>query len=250
MRAFAVTAALVVVLVPTRTDSAEKDACLECHSNPDFLVTNKKLYDYFQNWRSSSHAQVDVGCVDCHGGNPAIADKAGAHGPNIRQATRGSAVHFQNVPQTCGQCHESLYKAYSTSHHYDVLAKAKQVERGPNCVTCHGSVNATKLDVNTVRAVCQQCHNTKSKNHPEVPEAATHLLNDLYVIRAYAHYVRKRGADGLDAADIESQIKNLGVSWHSFDLEKIRRDTSVSLEHARAKRQAVEQQRRDAKSAP
>ena len=55
----------------------QKDSCVDCHRNPDFLVQNKKLYDYFRDWQLSIHRQHDVSCSDCHGGHPEIADKKG-----------------------------------------------------------------------------------------------------------------------------------------------------------------------------
>ena len=57
-----------------------RSSCVDCHSNPRFMVQNKKLYDYYQGWRLSIHEQEKVTCVDCHGGNPRAADKPTAHG--------------------------------------------------------------------------------------------------------------------------------------------------------------------------
>ena len=38
--------------VPANAESPAKgeDSCVACHRNPDFLVRNKKLYDYFRDW--------------------------------------------------------------------------------------------------------------------------------------------------------------------------------------------------------
>jgi len=79
---------LVLTLLAALPAGAEapatvKDSCVACHRNPDFLVQNKKLYDYFRDWQLSIHQQNDVSCSDCHGGNPEIADQQGAHGGEV-----------------------------------------------------------------------------------------------------------------------------------------------------------------------
>ena len=68
-------AAMAVALPGAALAATSTDACVNCHQNPDFMVTNKKLYDYFQQWRASTHGQEDVSCSDCHGGNSKLTDK-------------------------------------------------------------------------------------------------------------------------------------------------------------------------------
>jgi hypothetical protein len=60
---------------PSAAEEVAVDTCVDCHSTPTFLVTNRKLFDYFQKWTSSLHKQEGVTCVDCHGGDPTRADK-------------------------------------------------------------------------------------------------------------------------------------------------------------------------------
>ena len=59
LAAVALSALLLLSLVSWKNASAEeaKDSCVECHGKTSFLVTNKKLYNYFQRWRSSSHTR-------------------------------------------------------------------------------------------------------------------------------------------------------------------------------------------------
>ena len=55
---------LVIPLALTLLPFAEGEAsaadapnsCVECHGNPDFLVTAKKLFDYYQEWEISIHS--------------------------------------------------------------------------------------------------------------------------------------------------------------------------------------------------
>lgn len=218
------------------------DGCVDCHGNPDFIVTNKKLYDYFQSWRSSIHGLEGVACEDCHGGSPKATDKATAHGSNMTVGQANSAVNFMNIPQTCGRCHDDFLQAYRKSRHSQLLKSRNQQAQGPNCVTCHGSLNAKILDIRNVRDTCQNCHNSVSENHPEIPDRAEHLLNDLNAIRGYQKFIDRRGTtdasrDALRLLDRD--IQNLARRWHTFDLETIQADTSTLLAFAGQQRDRV-----------
>jgi nitrate/TMAO reductase-like tetraheme cytochrome c subunit len=217
--------------------------CVECHSNPDYLVTAKKLYDYFQEWEISVHRQDGVSCEDCHGGNSEVRDKQGAHGAEVSGGlTVGSAVSFANIPSTCGNCHDDIYEGFRKSNHFAHLVKKKQEKQGPNCVTCHGSINATVLNVNTVMKACQRCHNEETQNHPELPAKANDILNRFLSINRYYRYIGIRGdPDDTQAffAVMDERIRDLSVLWHTFDLPAIDKETRFVLGLLKAKRAEV-----------
>lgn len=224
---------------------AAEEACVECHKSTDFMVTNKKLYDYFQRWQASAHGQEDVACSDCHGGNAKSARKEVAHKGML--GLPGQPLSFKQVPKICGDCHEDLYNSYVTSKHFEHLDKKKQVEQGPNCVTCHGSVSAKALDVTSVRATCENCHNQKTKNNPEIPAKAEGLLNELNAIRAFSRYIAIRGtpAEVTEGKKVlHPKIESLAVTWHTFDLKKIEPDTKALLDYAKEKRSAIKSRRK------
>jgi len=218
------------------------DSCVRCHSNPDFLVTNKKLYDYFQKWRESVHGQEDVTCADCHGGNPDAADKDAAHGRDLEASNSVSAVNFRNIPKTCGSCHEEIYEGFRKSEHFGHVVAKEQEAQWPTCVTCHGSINVAVLNVNTVEETCSRCHNDESENQPEVPERARSLLNRFLSIHRYYRYITVRGdpaeTKGFFEA-VDAQIRALSVTWHTFDLDDIEEKTEAVLESVRTKREEV-----------
>jgi hypothetical protein len=220
----------------------EKDSCVECHRDPGFLVTNKKLYDYYQQWTSSLHAQEEVTCVDCHGGDPGVSDKKGAHGGELSGSKRDSAVNFRNIPGTCGDCHEEILDGFRESAHFKHLVGKQQEEQGPNCVTCHGSISVTVLDVNTVEETCSQCHNPTSDSYPENPAKARDLLNRFLTIHRYYRYINVRG-NAVETRQfferVDSQLRDLSVTWHTFDLESIEEKTRAVLEALRTKREEV-----------
>jgi len=223
-----------------------KNSCIECHSNPDFLVTAKKLYDYYQDWEISVHHHEDVSCEDCHGGNPDASDKKGAHGTEVSGGlTTGSAVSFERVPSTCGTCHEDIYNGYRQSDHYDHLVDKKQEKQGPNCVTCHGSMNATVLNVSNVKEACQQCHNEKTQNHPDIPDTASDILNRFLSIKRFYRYIGIKGDPSETTAFfavMDPRIHDLSVLWHTFDLPKIDKETRFVLDLLKTKREEVRKQ--------
>jgi hypothetical protein len=226
-----------------------EDSCVDCHSDKDFLVVNKKLYDYYQDWEFSVHKQEEVTCFDCHGGDPEIADKKGAHGIGLGEESASSAVNFKNIPDTCGQCHEEILDSYRESEHFKHLVRKKEEKQGPNCVTCHGSMGTSIPNVTSVEEACVRCHNDETENHPEIPEDARTILNKFLSIDRFYRYIRVRlepeeRGPFLDKIDV--RLHDLSLRWHTFDLEEIEKDTQSLLAAIKEKRDEVRQRKRKA----
>jgi hypothetical protein len=236
--------AIAMAVFVYATPAAKADTCIDCHSDPNFAVTKKKLYDYFREWQNSIHAQEDVSCADCHGGDPTAKKKEAAHVVTFKGKKSGvaDATNFAHVPETCGSCHEEKYDAYVRSHHYKLMLDKKQVQKGPNCVTCHGSLNAVALNVTSVGETCALCHSKEKDNHPDVPAKAEALLKDFNSIHGYYRYIRIRGEpaeiDGIVRA-VRPRIQKLSNDWHTFDLKIIDPQTKELLNDIRAKRNEV-----------
>jgi nitrate/TMAO reductase-like tetraheme cytochrome c subunit len=222
-----------------------EDSCVDCHSNSDFLVTNKKLYEYYQAWQLSVHEQEGVECSDCHGGNSRIPDKKGAHGSEVTSSNTASGVNFKNIPMTCGQCHEEIYDAYRKSNHFEHLVAQEQELQGPNCVTCHESMSTAVLNVTTVKAACTRCHNPETDNHPEIPERAKSILNRFLSIQRFHRYLSVR-LEPAEAAEffgkVDQQIEALSIQWHSFDLGEIEHETWKVVDLLKARRDKLRRQ--------
>src|SRR5262245_17973902 len=120
------------------------------------------------------HRERGFGCVDCHGGNPAAADKAAGHDParGFKGKPAGAAVLT-----TCARCHSDAElmrrfapkqrvdqaAEYATSVHGKRLASGDQ--RVATCVSCHGAhgvrlVSDAKSPVfaSNVANTCASCH--------------------------------------------------------------------------------------------
>ncbi len=245
-------ALLLLSIAPFGSSAAEEatDSCVECHSKGSFLVTNKKLYDYFQRWGSSVHRQEEVTCVDCHGGNPKSSDKEKAHGGDLEAAKAKSAVNFRNIPKTCGGCHEDIYEGFRESTHFDHVVSQDQEDQGPTCVTCHGSINVAVLNVNTVEDTCRNCHNEETGNSPENAEEARALLNRFLSIHRYYRYITRRGDPAETKQffeEFDAQIRDLSVTWHTFDLDAIGEKTEAVLHELRVKREEIATAQRKAR---
>jgi hypothetical protein len=241
---------LVVALAPTgsaRSASApEKDFCVDCHGDPRFLVTNKKLYDYFQEWSSSIHRQEDVACVDCHGGNPRARGKAEGHAGGVSASAPASGIYYKNVPETCGGCHEEILEGFRESDHFENLVAADEEDQGPTCVTCHGSIAVSVLKVNSVEDACVRCHNEETGNNPEIPGDAHHILSRFLSISRFYRYItiREEPARAREFfVEIDPRVRRLAVTWHTFDLEQIGDETGEVLLLLKAKRDEIRARR-------
>lgn len=240
---------LLLVLVPRKSLSAEdaRDSCVDCHSQASFLVTNKKLYDYFQRWNSSIHKQEGVTCVDCHGGDPQSFNEEKAHGRDLEAAKANSSVNFRNIPKTCGGCHEDIYEGFRESTHFEHVVSKGQEDQGPTCVTCHGSINVEVLNINTVEETCRKCHNETTRNSPENPQEARALLGRFLSIHRYYRYITKRGDPEETKRffeEFDAQIHDLSVTWHTFDLDEIGEKTEAVLLTLRTKRKEIAKMRK------
>jgi len=144
-----------------------KNSCADCHK-----TLSDKLKRPVADWENSIHAQRNVGCADCHGGDPTTDD------PNRSMASSAGYIGApgkQNIPALCGSCHSNVdmmrqydlptdqLSKYSESKHGQLLAKGD-----PNvatCFDCHDGhatqqVNDPAASVYpfNVPALCAGCH--------------------------------------------------------------------------------------------
>jgi predicted CXXCH cytochrome family protein len=140
---------------PTRTSGM----CGVCHS--DIRVQYDK----------GIHKSEEVGCVSCHGGDPAAITVAGAH---RGQGYRGKPRR-RDIPALCASCHSDVvlmrpynlpadqYAQYKTSQHGIALAKGD--ESVAVCTDCHGEHEIrpgtdpkSLVAKRSIPATCGRCH--------------------------------------------------------------------------------------------
>ncbi|RPI90494.1 MAG: ammonia-forming cytochrome c nitrite reductase subunit c552, partial [Chloroflexi bacterium] len=140
---------------PEVTASSRRDftmelypTCQECHLEQ----YEKTLDSVHQRAIAAGNTNAAV-CTDCHNPHtqPRLTDEStGELLPEARVA----------VPQTCAQCHSTIYETYSDSVHGAALQDGNQDV--PTCINCHGVHNigdpTSNSFRNSVPALCADCH--------------------------------------------------------------------------------------------
>ncbi len=141
--------------------------CGRCHSDAEYMrrfapqlrVDQEQLYAVSGHGRALSDGNLQVAtCVDCHSSHRILR----ANDPR-------STVAPNRVPATCLGCHSdsSVMSASGLSagigdEYRSSVHGAALLEHGdlgaPACNDCHGNHGAAPPGVNSVSAVCSQCH--------------------------------------------------------------------------------------------
>ncbi len=204
--------------------AAGADGCSVCHAKAPETQTTAHTY---ADWKISVHGKAGIGCQACHGGDAAAAAMAAAHRGMRPSVDSDSAVYFTRIPETCGACHAAEFSAFKKSRHASELARTG---KGPNCVTCHGSMASRIIEARDMEMTCTLCHRKPTKAHAaraavDEARAALHKFDE--------RLQKARAAGTIDLKVYEAAYKGylagyqaLQVDWHSFDMVAI---------HARAK---------------
>jgi nitrate/TMAO reductase-like tetraheme cytochrome c subunit len=133
---------------PWAGEQIEENLCISCHASDKM---KPEFQPIVEEWRASWHAQNNISCESCHGGDPK--DAALSMSPQRGFVGVPSA---QAVPEFCGKCHIGILSHYLESGHGKAL---KASRKAPNCVTCHGSHNIQKASINIINEqLCTKCH--------------------------------------------------------------------------------------------
>ena len=146
--------------------------CASCHSNADYMkqFSPGLPVDQYDKYLTSVHgkknAQGDVKvatCVSCHSNHLIYPVK-----------DPRSPVSPMKIPGTCSTCHSNKkymaeykiptnqYDDYVQSVHGIALLKESDMS-APACNSCHGNHGAAPPGVETVAAVCGQCHQANAE---------------------------------------------------------------------------------------
>ncbi len=202
-------------------DKMAGNSCVYCHSRlPGSSFVGAKSHG----WTGSVHQRHGVTCDKCHGGDPRAREQKAAHAGILGSGNAGSPIYFKNIPSTCGKCHGAEFYKFTQSRHYKMLESAG---KGPECVTCHGSMITSVLTPDTIAAVCGQCHNTRMGIFPYVPQKAKAVLLLLRESRTLlnAEEILHHPAEGTAKAgrmrEARTALHSAILDWHKFDLDTI-----------------------------
>ena len=203
------------------SDGSTHNTCVTCPSRlPSSTFVGVKSHS----WNGSVHQRHGVTCDKCHGGNPAATEKAQAHAGILDSSNPHSPVYFKNIPATCGRCHGAEYYKFTQSLHYKML---ESTGKGPECVTCHGSMVTKVLAPDTLASVCERCHNAGMGIFPYVPQKAKAVLlllresKDLLAADERLYRPAKGTAQAKSLNDARTALYSARLDWHKFDLDTI-----------------------------
>ena len=216
-------------IVPSYVYAADK--CIDCHKDDTFVIQNKKLFDYFRYWKKSTHDIAGITCTDCHGGNSNKTDKEDAHKGNFSSFPAEDKESNIIILDRCGKCHKVALRNFVDSKHYKALSE-KDV--GPNCITCHGSMNTGILDASNIAKGCGVCHNEETKNKPEMGNVAERVLHKINILRVYMEWVSSHDIFNTKLQKkMVAEYKDIIFSWHTFSFDQIEERLKKPLEKAR-----------------
>lgn len=214
--------ALLVVATPA---GAQMTRCASCHfANMPAVPAPEQLGE----WQRSAHAKHDVGCDQCHGGDPWTYEPLVAHRGVLAPANPSSPVNRMNLSRTCASCHRTNAEALSGSLHQTLVSAGDL--RAPTCVTCHGAMSARVPSPAALEAQCAKCHPPGSAraDYPAAMRLGVEALNE----------VRHR-ADGMVAAaagmsdrvvrvkrlaavnDVRATLAQAIAAAHSFNVQAV-----------------------------
>jgi nitrate/TMAO reductase-like tetraheme cytochrome c subunit len=175
---------LVVSIDPEKFSASvhgeENISCVDCHTNitgfphPQVVASSPRdfslqLYPTCQQCHTEQYAQTldsvhqrafaagnknAAVCTDCH--NPHTQ-------PRLTDKTTGELLASARpmIPQTCAQCHSTIYETYRQSVHGAALTEEANQDV-PTCIDCHGVHNIGDPTTNSFRNstpyLCATCH--------------------------------------------------------------------------------------------
>ena len=191
----------------------------------------------------SPHANNNVGCEGCHGGDPSTADSFLAHVGVLNSRNPASKVHRSNIVRTCGTCHPGPFAAFQGSRHFALLEEGD--EQAPVCTACHSEVAARLLSPRRLEVRCQRCHaEGRVGGNPQFPSQARSMLEAIREVRDLLDEARpliRRVSDRDRREQLEEQYQQAEVPvieavqlGHSFNFERVEERRSTARGRAEA----------------
>ena len=210
---------VVLFIFPVRSE----DSCVLCHKK---LAADTFVGHSFQDWENSIHQKKGVSCHSCHGGNPEASDKEKAHQGIQLSTQQGSSLYFTNIPETCGQCHSEILGQFKKSAHYSEL---KASGRGPNCLTCHGSMATWVLRPDQMEQTCTLCHKKPMQAQATLMTLGVAQSNIEKLSSMVPADKKQQEAYKALQADLDSTVQ----LWHSFDMTKVLEESRRLIRRSR-----------------
>ncbi|MBI4395059.1 MAG: cytochrome c3 family protein, partial [Candidatus Omnitrophica bacterium] len=152
-----------------QSSSIEDNSCITCHS------------DIWEGMKGSVHAQQNIFCQDCHGGDSTKLDFEAAKAPGTGFI---GIPNKKQIAETCGSCHADVEKMNFYGIRTDQLTRYRTSGHGKKlfgegnsevavCSDCHSHHNNLPIaDRNrpvyhlNIPKTCDQCHGNEKMMAP------------------------------------------------------------------------------------
>lgn len=116
------------------------------------LAPHEKVYVDSEFAEDENHGQM--GCEECHGGNPSDPDWKTAHKGVVKDPS------YPDPTEACGQCHEEIAETAKTSLHMTLAPYRKMIDMRANPdESVHAKVGAAmEIHCKSCHSSCGQCH--------------------------------------------------------------------------------------------
>ncbi len=199
---------------------ASENNCASCHSKIIESDVSRPEHS-FKDWQGSIHAKRHINCDACHGGDASAKDASSAHKGIARSTDPESRIYFNKIPDTCGACHAKELKGFKDSAHYKELNNSG---KGPNCVTCHGSMASHVMEPRELESVCTLCHRRPTKAYASLLTLKS-VQKSIGLLRDELKACKEKQMDVVvqsnALARAEQSYRDILKVWHSFDMEKV-----------------------------
>jgi len=204
-------------VIATPPAAAQPGRCADCHyANAPRPDVDPFLHGHVSDWRSSVHAQNDIGCEHCHGGDATTFDSFRAHLNLRRSDDPTSPINRRNLPATCGRCHAGPYGEFQKSAHYAALAAGNS--NVPICTTCHGPVVGEVPSAKALEGRCRECHGTEGVvPRPLHPIAGRVFLDEVRRVRLDLETARK----AVERVKNAERRRSLAGQWQQAEVPLI-----------------------------
>ena len=139
------------------------ETCGRCHGDiKEMEHHNLRQRGVVLTYQKSVHGQAHAMgiamaavCSDCHGTH------------DLHRSTNPqSKLYWQNIPATCGKCHENVHQTYGRSVHG--MAVKAGIHDAATCVDCHGehtiqsaTTISSRVSPSRIPETCGQCHGSE-----------------------------------------------------------------------------------------
>jgi hypothetical protein len=219
------TLAFAVVWGLGTAEAAEEavDECMSCHEAEE----EPELSEPVEQWRESVHAEAEVGCDACHGGDPSQDDEELAMDED--EAGFVGSPSWHEVPEFCGACHEDVLDGYSQSV---MASKIEEGEAVAVCTTCHmpeghAIVRPSAREILTEER-CSECHD--AERAVELRELLDETSGHIASVEAQLAALHGR----IDTSRVDHEVQEIRaravVIAHTYDRERIAEVAQVARE--------------------